>query len=194
MNDIEFWQLVDEVHSSSGGDMTRKCAVLAERLIGLDDAALAAFCHQFDYAMDQAYTWPLWGAAYTIGGGCSDDSFMDFRGTLISHGRDVYEAAVADPESLADLAVDDGDLLFYEGYQYVGGRVAEQRLGEVPRRADAVADQPMGEEWDEDDLPELYPRLTSRFQGEATSAPTAASDPNPSAPLPAPKKPWWKLW
>jgi hypothetical protein len=44
LNDVEFWQLVDEVHASSGGDMTRKCAVLAQRLIGLDDVALTAFC------------------------------------------------------------------------------------------------------------------------------------------------------
>ncbi|MFD6821443.1 DUF4240 domain-containing protein [Streptomyces sp. NPDC060085] len=41
-------------------------------------------------------------AAYLIGGGCSNDSFMDFRAGLIALGRDWYEKATADPDSLAD--------------------------------------------------------------------------------------------
>ena len=191
LNDAEFWQLVDEVHVASGGDMTRKCALLAQRLIGLDDLAIAAYCQHFDAAMERAYSHPLWAAAYTIGGGCSDDRFMDFRGTLISHGRAVYEGALADPESLADLSIETGDLLFYEGYQYIGGRIAEQRLGEMPPRAVAVQDEPTGEAWDEEDLPALYPRLSARFQTDDNTAtdPTAAPHQKP-----AQRKPWWKLW
>jgi hypothetical protein len=35
-----------------------------------------------------------------INGGMSDDGFTDFRYWLISRGRDVYERALADPDSL----------------------------------------------------------------------------------------------
>jgi hypothetical protein len=144
--------------------------------------------------MDRAYSWPLWGAAYTIGGGCGDDSFMDFRGTLLTHGRDVYEGALAGPDSLADLAVQDGDQLFYEGYQYVGGRVVKQRLGKMPARAGVAADAPVGQEWDDDELPNLYPRLTARFRSvDEVTAPVALDAQSDAGKL-ASRKPWWKFW
>jgi hypothetical protein len=46
----------------------------------------------------------LWAAAYLIEGGC-DDGFMDFRAGLMLQGRTAFEAAVADPDSLAGLPV-----------------------------------------------------------------------------------------
>jgi hypothetical protein len=64
---------------------------------------MVGFCNHFDSADVGAYTRSLWGAAYVMHGGCSDDSFSDFRATLISHGRTIYDAALADTESLADL-------------------------------------------------------------------------------------------
>ena len=54
-----------------------------------------------------ANRWDLWAAAHLALGGASDDSFLDFRNWLISHGRETYERASADPASIADLAWDD---------------------------------------------------------------------------------------
>lgn len=34
------------------------------------------------------YRRDLWAAAYIIGGGCSDDSFIDFRAGLIAQGHE----------------------------------------------------------------------------------------------------------
>ncbi|MET7745527.1 DUF4240 domain-containing protein [Streptomyces sp. NPDC005385] len=48
-------------------------------------------------------TSPLWAAAYTTNGGCSDDSFDYFRGWLIAPGREIFEHVVADPGALAKL-------------------------------------------------------------------------------------------
>ncbi|MFN0127789.1 MAG: DUF4240 domain-containing protein [Verrucomicrobiales bacterium] len=42
-----------------------------------------------------------------VGSGWSDDDFNDFRATLISHCREIYERALSDPESLAELTFDD---------------------------------------------------------------------------------------
>ena len=53
--------------------------------------------------MAQSYRIELWGAAYLLNGGCSDDCFEYFRGWLITQGRAVYEAVLADPDSLADV-------------------------------------------------------------------------------------------
>ena len=48
---------------------------------------LIEFHRLFNRAMDDAYIWDLWGAAYLINGGCSDDGFAYFRSWLISRGR-----------------------------------------------------------------------------------------------------------
>lgn len=53
--------------------------------------------------MIESYTNPLWAAAYTANGGCSDDGFDYFRGWLIAQGREVFERVVADPDALAQL-------------------------------------------------------------------------------------------
>ena len=109
-------KIVEEVHEASKGDMDRKCELLRDRLAGFSKEEVTAFSDHFDQAWGDAYTWELWGAAYVIQGGCSDDSFSDFRATLISLGREVYSKALADPESLADLAIDDA-LLFLKNAQ-----------------------------------------------------------------------------
>jgi len=49
--------------------------------------------------MDEAYTWELWGVAYLINGGCSDYSFMDFRGSLIAMGKEIFDKEISDAES-----------------------------------------------------------------------------------------------
>ncbi len=52
-----------------------------------------------------AYAWPVWGAAYLVEGGCSDDAFMDFRDGLVLAGRATFERTLADPDTLADHPV-----------------------------------------------------------------------------------------
>ena len=59
--------------------------------------------------------------------GCSDDGFIDFRAWLIAQGREVYFAALADPDSLADV-VPYGDCCF-EQLSYVGDYAYEQLTG-----------------------------------------------------------------
>ena len=161
--------------------MARKCELLKERLAGLERRKLLGFITQFRAADEAAYSWPLWGAVFVMRGGCSDDSFSDFRGTLISHGREVYEAALDDPESLAEVDFGRSNQICYEGYQYVMHEVAEEQLGEIPARPLLYPDEPSGEEWDEDDLEQLYPRLTAKYE---------LSDDRKSGA----GKPWWKFW
>lgn len=178
MNINEFWQIIDSVHKDSGGNMDRKCELLKDRLLKLETPVLSDFINHFDAADAAAYTWPLWGAAYVMHGGCSDDSFSDFRATLISMGRGTYERAVSEPESLSEInyAVD----ICYEGFQYVKNEVAEITLGEVPGLAVSFPDDPSGEDWDEDDLDQLYPKLSAKYSSDSQNESSS--------------KPWWKFW
>ena len=183
MNIDEFWQIIDAVHVSSTGDMDLKCKILKERLSRLDKKDLRDFIDHFDFADAQAYTWPLWGAAYVIHGGCSDDSFSDFRATLISQGREIYERALADPESLAELSLREKNDLCYEGYQYVKNDVSEEKFGEILPRSESFPKDPTGEEWDEKKVGQHYPRLAEKY---------SYTDDNSDSSEPI--KPWWKFW
>lgn len=159
----QFWNVVEKVHRDSGGDMDRKCELLDAELRRLALDEVRSFHRHFDECEDRAYTWELWAAAYIIGGGCSDDGFSDFRATLISMGRQTFERALADPQSLADMDYD-AETAFYEGYQYVPTTV-ETELGggqHFPRYAPAP-DQPSGKSWNEDKVAELYPKLAEKY-------------------------------
>jgi len=157
-----FWNIIDRVHASSPRDMDAKCEALRGELKKLNDSDLKSFIGHFDDADVKAYKWKLWGAAYVIGGGCSDDAFSDFRATLISMGRKFYERALADPDSLVDSQYDE-ESTFYEGFQYVKNDVAEERFGAIPKLSAPFPSEPTGASWEDDDLPGLLPGLSRKF-------------------------------
>jgi len=160
----EFWNIVDRIHQASGGDMDKKCELLGAELRQLSLEEVVSFDAHFTDCLDCAYSRPMWAAAYIMGGGCSDDSFWDFRSTLISMGREIYERAVADPQSLADLDLENGDEMQWEDYQYVASKVEEELSGgrEFPRSRPHPA-EPSGESWDERAVAKLYPKLAERY-------------------------------
>jgi hypothetical protein len=137
----------------------------------------------FGEVVNRAYDWNLWGAAYLIEGGCSDDGFEYFRRWLISMGREVYEAALRDPESLADVAGQPGiefdDLgTEFEEFGYVAYEVYEEKTGRElvddiqPLSSpgpSARSREPAGYGWDFDDEDEVrrrFPKLMAKFGGE----------------------------
>lgn len=183
MDKQDFWTIIDAVHAESGGDLDRKCTLLEMRLHSLADDEIIDFIDHFDAADAAAYTWPLWGAAYIMHGGCSDDAFIDFRATLISQGQDIYEGALADPDSLADLDVDNEEQICYEGFQYLAGEVANKKSIDLPQRAFRLPDNPTGTAWDEEELESLFPRLWAKY--------CIRADQDDKGP---PRKPWWQFW
>ena len=160
----QFWNIVEKVHRDSGGDMDRKCELLDAELRRLTLDEVRSFHRHFNECQDRAYTWELWAAAYIIGSGCSDDAFSDFRSTLISMGRQTFERALADPQSLADMDYD-AETAHYEGYQYVPTTV-ETEFGGGQRfpRYQPHPDEPSGKPWDEDKVAELYPKLAEKYE------------------------------
>src|SRR5262249_40852671 len=114
----QFWSIVEKAHGASSGDMDKKCELLEAELRELPLEEVRAFHAHFYECQDRAYSWELWAAAYIIGGGCSDDKFSDFRSTLISMGREIFQRTLADPQSLADIDYD-AEVAGYEGDQYV---------------------------------------------------------------------------
>ena len=186
MDEDGFWGIIETADRESGTGMDEKSEALKRAIGRLPETEASGFSELFDEKMDRAYTYPLWGAAYIMHGGCSDDTFADFRACLISRGRPQFEHAVADPDSLADEAFD-RDAWFYEGYQYAVADGVEAAAGSRPPCKHPLPKEPAGEPWDErpDVLKGLYPRIWARFVGGWETSAIAGS---PG------KAPWWKFW
>lgn len=128
INKESFWDLIHEAKNACGQDMDAMLAYLKDRLVSMGPTQAQNF-HDIIHAYeDLADKYGLWDAAGIMKEyGCSDDGFIDFRAWLIAQGREVYFAALADPDSLADV-VPYGDCRF-EQLSYVGDYAYEQLTG-----------------------------------------------------------------
>lgn len=141
MDETEFWELIDAARQRADGDSEDQADLLVERLLGMDPDLVLDFARHFEARYNRACTWDLWAAAWVLLGGASDDAFDFFRCWLIGQGREVYEGAVHEPDSLAELLDDfdeeldgDGEELGYaadEAYEQLTGTVAPD-LGIAP--------------------------------------------------------------
>lgn len=161
MDEAGFWNLVQIAHEQAKGDMDRKSEIVAALIGKLSKADAADFQKHFDRKLHEAFDYRLWGAAYVIQGGCSDDAFYDFRVCLISRGQAAYDKALADPDSMADDGPDELSW-FEEGYQYAVRETVERVVGERVRR-EPHPREPKGEHVDEDAVFKRYPKLSTRM-------------------------------
>jgi Protein of unknown function (DUF4240) len=168
MPENRFWALIDASQPFGQGQPER----LEKSLQPLDCPERLAFDLTFFKLREAAYRWDVWGAAYVYAGGCSDDSFMDFRAGLIGLGQAAYEAALADPDSLADQTprLSDDNFLMAEDFGGVSSRALRDGTCTEPRQADLKPlTQDLGAgppEWDFDDEHEMqrrYPRLWAMY-------------------------------
>ena len=157
-----FWKIVDRVHAASKGDMDAKCELLRKELRKLPAKEIRSFEEHFADCEARAYSWELWAAAYIIGGGCSDDMFMDFRATLISMGKATFERVVSSPGVLVDMDVSEENA-FYEGYQYIAADVYEDIAGkDMPVHSKPHPKKPSGKEWKESEAASVFPELAKK--------------------------------
>ncbi|MFD8297608.1 DUF4240 domain-containing protein [Streptomyces sp. SID2999] len=171
MDETEFWELIDATREAAEGDPEEQADLLVDRLLQFDPDMVLDFARHFEARYNRAYRWDLWGAAWLLLDGASDDAFDYFRCWLIGQGREVFEGALHDPDSLAELLDEfddeidgDGEELGYaadEAYERLTGMVAPD-LGIAP-----APGEPAGTPIDfENDgtLAARYPTLWDRFK------------------------------
>lgn len=176
MHTDSFWSLIAEMKKECGQDVDASLQWLTEQLTARGPQQAQDFNDIFHGYQQLANQYGLWNGASLMCGGCSDDGFIDFRAWLIAQGREVYLAALADPDSLADAEAY-GDCQF-EALTYVGNTVLETLTGQSaydsmdPAAYDALVaelrqDITYGEgigypyEWDE--LETYLPRLCAKY-------------------------------
>lgn len=164
MDTNQFWRLI-EASQNKKRDCSKQAAKLEKLLSRLNAEEILGFENIFTTLLNESYRWDLWGAAYIINGGCSDDGFEYFRYWLIAQGRAYFEAAMQDSERAGDGAGDEQDTEC-EDIRYATRELyfakTGQDIGEVADALNYTA-EPMGAPWTEEDLKARFPRLCEKF-------------------------------
>ena len=101
MNELEFWQIIERSLLAADGNAEAQLEALENELESLTPDQVLRFQQMFDHLFRVSYRAELWGVAFIVNGGASDDGFDYFRGWLIAQGREVFQATLARPDSLA---------------------------------------------------------------------------------------------
>jgi hypothetical protein len=167
MNQSAFWRLIQRTRSDADNDTERQSELLEERLSKLPPRQIVQYENIRRRMDERVYTWNIWGAAFVIEDGCSDDCFRDFRAYLISLGPRAFGAALRNPDSLAPI-VQDAEQGDWENADSVAGDAYEAVTGEdIPADDSDLSGDPRGQPWDDDQqaaLMQRYPRLAARFR------------------------------
>jgi len=174
-----FWELI----SDSKRKGVEQVEWLARELANKKTEEIIEFEIEFMKKMGQSYTSSLWGAAFVIMGGCSDDGFDYFRGWLISRGEEIFNQALANPEFLVEYLTDDNlqedefAPQFEEFLSTASNAYTFQKTGsfeyndeistaffnELEARGYKFEPIDIELDWEEEDLVERYPLLWDRF-------------------------------
>ena len=172
MDKAQFWRLIEDAKEKSKGECEEQAELLKGALVKLPLGEIIAFGGIMDELLSQAYHWDLWGAACLINGGASDDGFEYFCRWLIAQGREVFETALAQPDSLAELIKytivwGDGQL-DCESIGYVAMEAHEEVTGrELPHGAPRLSpSEPIGVKWEEDDLDAMFPKIAAKISAQ----------------------------
>jgi hypothetical protein len=181
MDHDQFWTLV-ETSRLGGDDCQQHTERLTVALRALPPSEIKAFDTIRWQLLAELYRWDLWGVSSLLIGTDSEDGFEYFRGWLLGQGRTVFEAAVRDPDSLAEhpsvQALAQHSLLSpfrcefmcesllyvaYVAYQAVTGKQLE--LTDVELAQLPVVHDPVGQPYPEDAAGwrRQYPRLWRLF-------------------------------
>jgi hypothetical protein len=177
MNPDRFWELIEQTRQrffasrSDSGPTIVEHEALSQTLSELAPPEIVEFDERLTERIIAAYHWDLWAALQIFTEGCaSDNRFEDFRAELILCGREAFESALGDADSLADLPMvprgDEGMLSVpLNAYELMTGKPFPQRDLVVPHPI-----KPAGKPWEEADLPQRLPRFWKRFGADAETS------------------------
>ena len=176
MDEEQFWAIVQTAVDEAGDDEDEYLEVVKRELSKLSLKEMIGLRLRTDKLLYDSYTSEMWCAGYLMNGGCSDDGFEYFRLWVISRGRKVYEAAMANPDNLIDYIGDDDEMDFFEfeSFWYVALEAFEEAVdAELYDYVDddnfktCEGNYPNFEfNWEEDEpesMQKLCPRLFEKF-------------------------------
>lgn len=155
-----FWALIEStVRVLEDGSIDAR--PLVEALKRLPKNEMVSFGQRCSDYHAASRTRELWGAAGLIHDGAPDDTFDYFRSWLIGRGRTIFEGAMSDPDTLADVATPEA----LDDVVYCAADTALRTVtGETTVFAPASCPK-LAETWDYSvgALKRGYPRLYAKF-------------------------------
>ncbi|PZF89334.1 DUF4240 domain-containing protein [Micromonospora endophytica] len=171
MRTDDFWQLIEKA-GAGGGEPDAVAARAVALLAARDPEEIVGYARHQQRVLAASYRVDLWGAAYLINGGASDDGFEYFRGWLMTRGREVFARAVADPDSLAELPEIRTASLSGEEFECAQmlavpwDAYRKATASDLPAEREAARTPDLNDFWDFDDADEArrrLPRLATLF-------------------------------
>ncbi|WP_438497660.1 DUF4240 domain-containing protein [Paenibacillus sp. IHBB 3054] len=175
-----FWEMIN--NSKKYGE--EQVEWLTKELTKSSKEEILQFEIEFRNKMEQSYTSSLWGAAFVVMGGCSDDGFDCFRGWLISRGEEVFNQVIKNPEFLAEYLSEENlqedvfapqleemlsvasDAYIYQktGMFECNDDINTEFYNELEARGYNFEVINIENDWEEEDLEEMYPLLWGKFE------------------------------
>ena len=137
MDKNTFWQVIDVVNSQvAGDDYEGIIRATQERLLTYTPEEIADWGNIQRYYKNMADTGSVFAASCFLNDYMSDDGFIDFRMWLISRGKNVYMAALKNPDTLADLELPEDIQSTMDTRWEVYGYVANDAYKQTGRSVD----------------------------------------------------------
>lgn len=151
INDKIFWTLIEETRDESKKDLKKQLKLLKKRFVKVPDSELVQYDEALRTWLHRCEIGPLADAMFIMRQYGSDDTFEYWRAALLMHGKKVVQAAIRNPESLADQ----DRFKECESHLYLVVKELERRYGE--HKAWAILDKAK---------PEIDNNLDWGFQSE----------------------------
>lgn len=174
MDEKRFWHIIEQSRKNTKHDYELQLSQLEALLNPLSEEEFIAFYDIFNRLYSLSYNGNLWGAAYLILGGCSDDGFDYFRAWLIAQGKEAFYSAIANPDSLVKIADDEDNdpileeilgLLYTMAVEKTGLEDFSEKTQDYPYPEisfDTWYDDKIGD-LDEKKAKKLFPKLYKAF-------------------------------
>ena len=165
MAEDKFWELIEKSRTAANNNYQKQLASLKTILLTLTPTDIEKFDNTFTALLAATYTYKLWGAAYVINGGCSDDCFDYFRQYLIGNGKERFYQTIKDPETCASWMKSEEQGENWEGLQYSAMEAYKQKTGKDIPQTFHPKFELKGKPFDEENLMKEYPKLSKKFMG-----------------------------
>ncbi|PGK52383.1 molybdenum metabolism regulator [Priestia megaterium] len=174
----EFWTFIERM-AANEDPIEWAIATLANH----EDSDIINFQLHVEQLLQEAFNSDVWGAAYVILGGASEDAFEHFRAWLIFQGENVFYETLRNPEYLATyippyyeeeglepeyeeiLGISiDAYLLKYTGKSEWNEEVSHRYQELLKEKEDGQRTVEIEFHWEnEEELLQHFPKLTERF-------------------------------
>lgn len=128
MDELQYWELVDLSNKNAKSQDAQE-NILIKELEKLSPKEIIGFRLRTDKLLFDTYNSEMWCAGYIMNGGCSDDAFEYFRLWVISKGKDVYNKAKDNPDSLVNEIIEGEEYYEFESFWYIGLDAFQNKTG-----------------------------------------------------------------